>query len=80
MLGGLRSWVVGGMEIVGNAPGVADLVLLLSVAFRLVERRPAGREDLGLARSAGALPDVAGRLPSRDGRGRGPNLTLGLVY
>ena len=80
MLGGLRSCVAGGIEIAGNAPGVVDLDILLSAAFRLAERRPAGSEDLGLVRSAGALPDVAGLLPSSEGRGRGPSLTLGLVY
>ena len=58
----------------------------LCAVLRAVARRPEGREDTGRARSCEALPEVEGRPRSKeerdwDGcRGRGPSLTLGLVY
>ena len=66
----------GGIAMVGR---VLEEFVLLAV-FRVAERKPAGSDETGLARSDGALPEVDGLRPSSDGRGRGPSLTLGLVY
>ena len=70
----------GGIAMVGR--GLEEFVLdsFLLAVFRVAERKPAGSDETGLARSDGALPEVDGLRPSSDGRGRGPSLTLGLVY
>lgn len=51
-----------------------------SAAFLVAERRPAGRDDLGLETLWVPLPDVDGLLPSNDGLGLGPSLTFGFEY
>lgn len=68
------------MAIAGRVLEALVLDSFFSAVFRAAERRPAGSDDFGLARSDGALPEVDGLLPSSDGRGRGPSLTFGLVY
>lgn len=70
----------GGIAMVGTALDSLVLEAFLSVAFRVPDRRPGGRDDLGLATSCEELPEVEGRLLSSDGRGRGPSLTLGFEY
>jgi hypothetical protein len=79
-IGGI--WCGGGMAIAGSVLELFVLDSFLSAVFRVAvaERRPAGSDETGLARSDGALPEVEGLLPSSDGRGRGPSLTFGLVY
>jgi hypothetical protein len=57
-----------------------DLTVLASDIFRAAERSPGGNDDLGLDSTCGALPEVDGRCESNDGRGLGPNLTLGFEY
>ena len=70
----------GGIASAGTLPESLDLDARWSAAFRVAERRPAGNDDLGRDPSCGTLPEVDGRFPSRDGRGLGPNLTLGFEY
>jgi hypothetical protein len=70
----------GRIAIAGSVLEEFVLDSFLSAVFRVAERKPAGSDETGLARSEGALPEVDGLRPSSDGRGRGPSLTLGLVY
>jgi hypothetical protein len=69
----------GGIAMLGTALELFVLDSFFSAAFRVAERRPDGKEETGLAAS-GALAEVEGLLPSSEGRGRGPSLTLGFVY
>jgi hypothetical protein len=88
-MGELGASGVGGIGGSGGIWGVGRLGTTLvplvfavrwSAAFRVADRSPAGKEDLGLDATCGTLPEVDGLCPSSDGRGLGPSLTLGLEY
>lgn len=51
-----------------------------STVFLFAARKPAGKEEIGLAVISSPFPDVLGRLDSNDGLGRGPSFTFGLLY
>ena len=60
--------------------GFLSLLGFFDSALRLAERRPDGSEDFVLEVSCEPLPEVDGRLPSCDARGRGPSFSFGFVY
>jgi hypothetical protein len=82
-LGASDIWGIGGGGGIARLGGLAmsrGLAARWSAAFFVAERRPAGNDDFGLDAACGTLPEVDGLLPSSDGRGLGPSLTLGLEY
>ena len=70
----------GGTAMLGKALASLDFGRLGSTCFRFEARSPGGREETALEDSCVAFVEVAGLLISSDGLGRGPSLTLGLLY